>query len=288
MKLLQRVIPPLLCLVLSACALTSTTTTTGTVITPVPTIIAPSRPPVLVQFCTDDTGSYPRALFVQANKKVADSLTQSVLPHSSGLILYATLITSTTFDPTNTLSPFLIPAIANYPTLPTPQPTPVESNPISYSATATAAAGQDAAAIQAYNAQMAALTTQLQTVRAQVSNDSKRLASWNPRVDRTATSVWGCLQLARQRFASQPGVKDLVIASDMQNNTNVDYTADFTSSKALKGVNVHVIYFYCQAAGSCQNLQARWTRIFTGSGAASVTFDDPAQSDSLPNLFGGA
>jgi hypothetical protein len=273
--------------VLGACALTSSATA-GTAITPVPTITVPHRPPVLVQFCTDDTGSYPRGDFVLANRKVADSLAQSVVPNSSGLILYATLITSMTYDPTNTLNPFIIPAIDNYPTLPTPQPTPSESNPVSYSATATAAAGQEDAAIGAYNAQMAAFTTQLQKARTQVSNDAKRLTSWNPPVDTTATSVWGCLQLARQRFASQPGVKYLIIDSDMQNNTTVDYTADFTSSKALKGVNVHVIYYNCQVAGSCQDLQAKWTGVFTGSGAASVKFDDPAQSDALPNLFGGA
>jgi hypothetical protein len=286
-KLLHRVTPLLLCLVLSACA-ALTSATAGPAVTPVPTVIVPHRPPVLVQFCTDDTGSYPRGDFVQANKKVADSLAQAVVPNSSGLILYATLITSMTFDPSNTLDPFIIPAIANYPALPTPQPTPSESNPVSSSATATAVAGQYNAAIRAYNAQMAALNAQLHMVRAQVANDAKRLTSWNPTVNTTATSVWGCLQLARQRFASQPGVKYLIIASDMQNNTNVDFTADFTASKALKGVNVHVIYYYCQVAGSCQDLQAKWTSVFTGSGAASVKFDDPAQSDGLPNLFGGA
>jgi hypothetical protein len=285
-KLLRRVVPPLLCLVLSACALTSATP--GAAITPVPTVIVPQRPPVLVQFCTDDTGSYPRGYFLLANKKVADSLAQSVVPNSSGLILYATLITSMTYDPSNTLYPFIIPAIGNYPALPTPLPTPSESNPISYSATATAAASSQDAAIRTYNAQMAALSSQLQTTRTQVTNDAKRLTSWNPRVDSTATSVWGCLQLARQRFASQPGIKYLIIDSDMQNNTDVDFTSDFESTQALKGVNVHVIYYYCQVAGSCQGLQAQWAHVFTGSGAASVKFDDPAQSDALPNLFGGA
>jgi hypothetical protein len=285
-KLLRRVIPPLLCLVLSACALSSATP--GAAVTPVPTVIAPQRPPVLVQFCTDDTGSYPRGFFLAANKKVADSLAQAVVPNSSGLILYATLITSRTYDPTNTLYPFIIPAIGNYPTLPTPLPTPSEGNPISYSATATASANQQDAAIRAYNAQMAAVNTQLQLTRTQITHDAKRLTSWNPRVDSTATSVWGCLQLARQRFASQPGVKYLIIDSDMQNNTDIDYTSDFESTKALNGVHVHVIYYYCQVAGSCQDLQAQWTRVFTGSGAASVKFDDPSQSDALPNLFGGA
>lgn len=286
MKLLRRVIPPLLCLWLAGCTLTSASP--GAAVTPAPTIVAPQRPPVLVQLCVDDTGSYPRTYFQQANKKVATSLTQSVVANSSGLVLYATLITSTTYDPSNTLAPFTIPAIANYPALPTPLPTPDQSNPISYSATATAAANQQDAAIRAYNSQMATVNTQIQVTRTQVANDAKRLTSWSPKTDSAATSVWGCLQLARQRFASQPGVKYLIIASDMQNNTNVDYTKDFESSQALKGVNVHVIYYYCQAAGSCQDLASKWTGVFKGSGAASVQFDDPAQSDALTNLFGGA
>jgi hypothetical protein len=284
---LSRIIPALLCLVLGACTLTTGAATIPAV-TPAPTIVAPQRPPVFVQFCTDDTGSYPRAYFLSANKKVATSLTESVVPNSSGLILYATLITSHTYDPIDTLAPFIIPPIPNYPALPTPPPTPSESNPISYSATATAAVGAQDDAIRAYNQQMAAVNADVQSAQTQVTNDAKRLTSWNPPGDNAATSVWGCLQLARQRFASQPGEKYLIIDSDMQNNTNIDYTSDFESTKALQGVNVHVIYYFCTVAGSCQNLQAQWTGVFKGSGAASVQFDDPAQSDALPNLFGGA
>jgi hypothetical protein len=74
----------------------------------------------------------------------------------------------------------------------------------------------------------------------------------------------------------------------MQNNTNTDFTADFESAKALQGVNVRVIYYVCQTAGNCENLANRWTAVFKGSGAASVQFDDPAQSDAVPYLFGGA
>jgi hypothetical protein len=286
-------LPAALCLLLGACALTTSTgATVGPVVTPVPTIIAPHRPPVLVQFCTDDTGNYPRYDFSQANQKVATSLIQSVVPNSSGMILYATAITSHSYDSDFSLAPFIIPPIDNYPTLPTPPPTPAEANPISYAATATAAASAAAsaqdAALRAYNEQMASVMMQLQVARTQITNDGKRLTSWNPPVDNTATSVWGCLQLARQRVAGQAGTRYLIIASTMQNNTNVDYTSDFESSKALQGVNVHVIYYDCEFASSCQSLQAQWTRVFNASGAASVQFDDPAQSAGLPNLFGGA
>jgi hypothetical protein len=73
----------------------------------------------------------------------------------------------------------------------------------------------------------------------------------------------------------------------MENNTSVDYTADFQSSQALKDVHVAVVYFYCSNARSCQSTTAQWQNIFTSSGATSVKFSDPAQSKTLTNLFGG-
>jgi hypothetical protein len=147
----------------------------------------------------------------------------------------------------STLDPFQIPTIAPYPSLPAPIPTPTEGNPISYAKEKQAA---------------------------QAKNDD-------------ATSVWGCLQLARTRFQQNPGTHSLVIASDMENNTSVDYTADFQSSQALKDVHVAVGYFYCSNARSCQSTTAQWQNIFTSSGAASVKFSDPVQSKTLKNLFGG-
>lgn len=282
---LRRSAPLVACLVLAACA---TTLTPVAQVTPAPTVDALHRDPVLAQYCVDDTGSYPRNLFGIANRLVASSLTQSVVPNSEGLVLYATLITSMTFDASNTLPPFVVPPISNYPTLPTPLPTLADANPVSYSATATAAANQNSAGIVAYNAAMATVNTRVDVIRGQVSDDTKRLISWSPQIDSTATSVWGCLQLARQRFNGQPGVRYLIIASDMDNNTTVDYTSDFAASQALKGVNVHVIFYYCQTAGVCQDRAAYWRRVFTASGARSVQFDDPAQSQAIQNLFGGA
>jgi hypothetical protein len=51
-------------------------------------------------------------------------------------------------------------------------------------------------------------------------------------------------------------------------------------------VHVHVIDQYCQNASICQRLGASWGQIFTTSGAASVRFDDPAQSATITDLFG--
>jgi hypothetical protein len=293
MLILRRLILPLapvlaLSLLLAACANPLTSVAPKALITPAPTVTLAHRGPILIQYCADDTGSYPRGDFGLANHQVANSLVQSVRANSDGIVLYATMITSNTFDASNTLAPFVVPAIANFPALPTPVPTPAQANPVSYTATATAVANQNSVGVSAYNSAVATVNNRVSVIREQVAADVERLTNWAPPIDATATSVWGCLQLARQRFNGQPGSKYLIIASDMDNNSSVDYTADFTASQALKGVDVRVIYYYCQAAGQCEDRANSWTPILRGAGAASITFDDPAQSQALPSLFGGA
>jgi hypothetical protein len=277
-----------LALLLAACANPLISVAPRAAITPAPTVTLTHRGPMLIQYCGDDTGSYPRGDFALANHQVANSLVASVRANADGIVLYATAITSNTYDPSNTLAPFVVPAITNYPALPTPLPTPSQANPVSYTATATAVANENAAGIGAYNADMATVNSRVSVIRGQVAADVARLTNWAPPIDATATSVWGCLQLARQRFNGQPGAKYLIVASDMDNNSDVDYTSDFQASQALKGVNVHVIYYVCQAAGQCQDRANYWTPILRGAGAATIAFDDPAQSQALPSLFGGA
>jgi hypothetical protein len=257
----------------------------GASITPAPTMTSAHRDKTTIQYCVDDTGSYPRDDFRGANQLIAQSLIDAVTPNSDGLILYATLINSKTFDSSSTLDPFQIPATAAYPTFPTPLPTPTEGNPISYAKEKQAAQAKNDGAITAYNDQVAAVRKQLDDLKQQVSADATRLVNLNPAVDHTATSVWGCLQLARTRFQQHPGTHYLVIASDLENNTSVDYTADFQGTRALDGVHVAIVYYSC--ASGCQTKTAQWQSIFARSGAASVTFTDPAQSKPLTTLFGG-
>jgi hypothetical protein len=261
---------------------------TGSTITPAPTLTTPHRDKTTVQYCVDNTGSYPREDFQGANQLIAQNLIDAVIPNSDGLTLYATLINSKTFDSSSTLDPFQIPAIAPYPSLPAPIPTPTEGNPISYAKEKQAAQAKNDDAIRAYNDQLAASKQQLETLKSQVTSDTKRLVTLNPPLDVDATSVWGCLELARTRFKQNPGKHVLIIASDMENNTNIDKTADFQQTRGLDGVSVAVVYFYCSNARGCQSTTSQWQNIFTSSGAASVKFSDPAQSKSLKNLFGGA
>ena len=160
----------------------------GARITPAPTVTSPHRSAVLVQYCADNTGISPLDDFHRANQLVARSLVAAVRPNTEGLTMYVTRFASNTFDPANSLPPFLIPATPAYPALPT-APTRATGNPISYPATATAAADEHNAAIAAYNDEVTQVNAQLTTLRAQVAQDAQQLSSWNPPIDERATSL---------------------------------------------------------------------------------------------------
>lgn len=245
-----------------------------------------TRPPLLIQFCDDDTGSYPHGYFTAANQLIASSLQQAVTANQQGVTLYATAITHNTFDPANTLSPaFSIPSISAYPPEPTPVPTAAPQDPVTDPATATTIADQTNQNIANYNQQVAKITQQVQSTKASVANDAKRLTSWSPQVDDIGTSILGCFQLAASRFQGQPGTKLLYIASDLENNTDVDYTQNFVTSHALQGVIVHVIYFYSQNAARDQQKRSNWCPYLQSAGASAVFFSDPASSSILSDVF---
>jgi hypothetical protein len=110
-----------------------------------------------------------------------------------------------------------------------------------------------------------------------------RLTTWNPPVDVTATSVLGCYQLAAARFHGQSGIKIIYIASDLENNTDVDYTQSFVTSHGLAGAIVHVIFFFSSSAARNHQKEANWCLYLKAAGASRVLFSDPAVP--LPNLF---
>ncbi len=273
-------------LLLVACG----TTVAKVAITPLPTLNAPARPHTLVQYCVDDTGSYDRTYFHQANDLVMQNLINAVQPNSDELTLYATAITSDTAKSENTLPAFVIPATGQPPALAlTPTPTP--GDPDSFNAGAVRSKIEDANATQttSYNQQMQTYVQSLQSVQDKVKQDAQRLHSWNPSVDSAATSIFGCLALAQQRFEGASGKKYLIIASDMGNNTCIDCI-----NLKLTGVSVHIIFFKSNNAVEAQQKQAYWQGVFTQARvrANDLKFDDPASSQGLAAqsklpLFGG-
>jgi hypothetical protein len=256
---------------------------------PVPTIAAhtqptPTRPALLIQYCDDDTGSYPRQYFCGANQLMASSLEQAITANQNGITLYATAITHNTFDPANTLTPaFSIPAIQAYPVPPTPYPTPVPQGPVTDPPTETAVAKQNDQAIINYNQSVAAINQKIQQAQAAAKHDGGRLTVWDPPVDTSGTSILGCFQLAASRFAGQSDMKMIYIASDLENNTDVDYTQSFVTDHRLAGVIVHVIYLYSQSASQDSAKRAQWCRYLQAAGATAVIYSDAGSSANLPD-----
>jgi hypothetical protein len=258
---------------------------------PVPTLAArtqpnPTRPALLIQYCDDDTGSFPRGDFQGANKLMADSLGDAIKANQDGITLYATAITHNTFDSSNTLSPaFNIPAITAYGTPPTPVPTIVAQNPVTDPPTETAVANQTGKGISDYNGTVAVIDQKIDAAKKAAAADTQRLTSWDPPLDTVATSILGCFQLAASRFQNQPGTKMIYIASDLENNTDVDYTQNFVTQKGLAGAIVHVIFFVSPSAARDQQKRAQWCPLLEAAGAKAVVFSDPNASSTLKDVF---
>ncbi len=224
--------------------------------------------------------------FGEANQLIASSLQQAVTANQQGVTLYATAITHDTFNPVNTLNPaFLIPSIPAYPTPPTPAPTHASDNPVFDPATATAVQVQNVSNITTFNNRVAAINQTLTSAQSQLDSDVKRLTSWKRSVDHIATSVLGCFQLAATRFQGQSGAKMLYIASDLENNTDVDYTQNFVKEQELKDVVVHVIYFFSSNAARDQVKRSRWCPYLKSAGASMVIFSDPVEPLQNKDMF---
>jgi hypothetical protein len=200
--------------------------------------------------------------------------------------LFATAITHNTFDPKNTLDPaFKVPAIPAYPTPPTPVPTHAPQDPVTDPPTATAVSQQTTSGILTYNQSVASIDQMITNAKTSVQKDAVRLTKWSPPVDNIATSILGCFQLAASRFQNQPGTKMIYIASDLENNTDVDYTQSFVTSKSLSDVIVHIIYFVSSSAGRDHEKRAQWCPFLKSAGAKAVIFSDPTVSPTLSNVF---
>ncbi len=246
----------------------------------------PSRQALVIQFCNDDTGSYPRNYFVGASKLMASSLVETVTANQQGVTLFATAITHNTFDPSNTLSPaFTTPSIPAYSLTPTPVPTLRLSDPFTDPPIETAIANKTAQGIVTYNTSVTALDQTIAKAKSTVAADTKRLTAWNPPVDYTGTSILGCFKLAAERFQGISGTKMIYIASDLENTTDIDYTQSFVTSHSLAGVIVHVIFFYNTDAAQAQQKKSQWCPYLKSAGAKAVVFNDPASSPYLSDVF---
>lgn len=244
-----------LCLVVLASCSLGLSSISRNDVTPIATTTYQAQPRVTAQYCTDDTGDYPRPDFMAANVLVAHHLVEAIVPNWGGAVLYVTLIASNTADPFNSMTPFFVDPIPAYPPVPTPLPVPTATNPLTQTSVTQDIHNQDDKNVQQYNAEVTSINNMVLQSKKTTLAHLQPLIKLNPQLDDRATDIWGCLQVARARFQGQAGTKLLVIASGMQNTTDVNYTANFVSSHALKGVIVKVIFFY--TSGSTQYEQIR-------------------------------
>jgi hypothetical protein len=162
-----------------------------------------------------------------------------------------------------------------------PQLTPVPSCPInpyaciSAKATVTAA---NRAANATYQIAIAQVQAQLHAVQESTTEQTQQLLAWRPTVDLRATSIYGVLNLASQRFSTPGGDKWLILASDMQNNTNLDELPP-----DLTGVHILVLFLQTPDAVARAHTAATWTAVFKRAHVASIGFFDPAASAIMPS-----
>lgn len=242
---------------------------------------APLRAHVTVVFEPDLTGSYPYSYALAATRHFADLLDAAARPGESGVTAYIDPITSASFDPMQAM----VVTVPPVPALPAPPrfvpPPATTGNPFADSEAHQRAAQANAQARRAYRAQVSRITLQFARVRAQVRQQTDALRRWRPRIDTVATSIWGGLARASMWFAGQPGQKWLIVASDWQNNTNVDRVPGLS----LAGVHIRAEYFYCLHPASCQAQQDFWSQVFHRAGAVDWEFIDPVRSLTLAPFF---
>ncbi len=215
---------------------------------------------------------------------MADSFSNAVQASQDGITLYVTTINLDTVGPDNSLDPPLqLPPIGDYPyatVIPyTKVPNQLKQDDANAAVDATNTVG-----ISTYNNQVAAITKQVQDTKNNVTkNEIGRLLNWNPPEDDRGTSVFGCLYLVISRLQITQDIKQLIIASDLEDNVKTSLTSDFVQKQGLKGVSVHVIDL--PGTTHDRDKRAAWCAFFRNAGAAAIKIDDTETSKPLHNLF---
>jgi len=241
------------------------------------------RNKITALFCDDSTGSYRRAFFNAGRQTVADSFLNAVQANQDGITLYVTTINLDTVGPDNSMDPPLqLPAIADYPHV-TVVPYTKVPNQLKQVDSNNAVDATNTVGISTYNNQVAAINKQVQDARHVANNEVSRLLSWNPPEDDRGTSVFGCLYLVKTRLQIAQGIKQLIIASDLEDNVSTSLTSNFVQSQGLKGVSVHVIDLPGTTYDNVK--RATWCAFFRNAGAAAIKIDDTDTSANLHDLF---
>ena len=214
---------------------------------------------------------------------MADSFLNAVQANQGGITLYVTTINLDTVGPDNSLDPPLqIPLISDYPYA-TVVPYETVSNTLKQGDEENNVDATNTVGISTYNNKSASIDKQVNDAKALANSEVNRLLSWNPPEDDRGTSVLGCLYLVKSRLQITQDIKQLIIASDLENNVSTSLTSDFVQSQGLKGVSVHVIDLPGTTDDNVK--RAKWCAFFRKAGAAAIKIDDTETSADLHNLF---
>ena len=256
---------------------------------PVPTpseqpIFASYRPHLRMDVWLQDTFDFPRKDFNEAKQAVADAIDKLVQPDSDGNEVHIGLITSNSYDPASTVLSFTIPPIPADPQPPLLQPTPTltsNGDIYSHAQEVNQVAAENAQTEAEYQNRMRLNHQLLARMQSYVRQFTNRIRALNPPVDPGPTDLWGMFSRAAMRLQGGRGPKYLIIASSLENST----WQEFIPGNALWGTKVRVIWHYCQDAPACAANDAFWRGAFLHAGATNVRIFDPAQSQTLQNLF---
>lgn len=245
-------------------------------------IVVPHRVRMTIVYCPDNTTSYPRSDFLNANRLVANWLDAAVTPNQDGAVAYVNLINSHSYQPQSTPLTIQIPPMPPDPSEPAMRSLAAPTgDPFIDAQRKAHVQAENTATMHVYQATLAHLHAQLAHVRAQVRQETDQLRRLNPPPDAVGTSVWGCIERAADRFSGVVGAKYLLLASDLEENEWVDYTLTYS----LRGVHALALFYYCQTAPSCRAKSAVWSHTLLAAGATDVRFLDPAASPVQPNPF---
>jgi hypothetical protein len=247
-------------------------------------IQAPYQAYITIAIGLDISGSYPRFVFEQAKRGVADSIDRLVQPNMDGATVYINWITDNSWSPNSTaIPPIVIPALPADPAVPTLQPAPTPTgDPYQDAQAAKMVKADNARAMANYYALLKQNHAHLALVRSQVKRQTDTLARLEPPVDTISTDIYGFVERASQRMQGVQGIRLLVLATDLDNN---DLSQQVQGSMHLKDVRVRVIFHYCQNAPDCARIDAQWQQVFHQAGSTDVRFLDPGQSLATPSLF---
>jgi hypothetical protein len=232
----------------------------------------------------DISGSYPRFVFEQAKRGVADSIDRLIQPNMDGATVYVNWITDNSWSPNSTaIPPIVIPSLRADPAMPVLKPVPTPTgDPYQDAQAAKRVKAENARTLANYSALLKQNHAHLALVRSLVKRQTDTLRRLEPPVDTISTDIYGFVERASQRLQGTQGTAFLVLASDLDNN---NLSQRVQGDMHLKHVRVRVIFHYCQNAPECESNDSQWQQVFQQAGSTDIRFLDPGQSLATPNLF---